>query len=295
MSAQLKGTIGFVGLGAMGFPMASRLAEAGYRVIVSDNDQQRLDAFVAEYKAVASKASKVQDWAAADVLITMLPTSAVVEAVLIQGGVAANLKAGALVIDMSSSEPTRTRKLGSDMEKMGLGFIDAPVSGGVKRAIEGSLAIMVGGAPSLMEEARPVLSTMGKAIIHVGPTGAGHAAKALNNYVSAATLVATVEALHVGEQFGINPAVLNDVMNASSGRSNTTENKVCQFMLSGTYASGFALKLMAKDVRIAISLAAELDVDAPLGKSCLDIWDSAASHSDVTTDHTAMYRLMAKQ
>lgn len=292
MTAQAEKTIGFIGLGAMGFPMAARLAEAGYRLVVSDNDAQRLDAFVVEHSATVSKALSAEDWKPVDVLITMLPTSDIVEAVLLQGRVAASLKTGTMVIDMSSSEPIRTRKLGRQMEELGLRFIDAPVSGGVKRAIEGSLAIMVGGERSVMDAASPILSVIGKSIIHVGPAGAGHAAKALNNYVSAATLVATVEALVTGERFGIDPAVLNDVLNVSSGRSNTSENKVRQFMLSGTFASGFALKLMAKDVRIAMNLADELDAKVPLGKCCLDIWERGAAESDAKTDHTAMYSFL---
>ena len=144
-----------------------------------------------------------------------------------------------LFIDMSSSEPIRSPGTwGQRLERQGMRYLDAPVSGGVRGAQNGQLAIMVGGSWRDLDQATDIFDIMGKSVIHVGDAGSGHAAKALNNLVSAASVAATVEALRVGERFGIDPATLTEVLNASSGRSNASENKVPQFMLYGTFGSG---------------------------------------------------------
>jgi 3-hydroxyisobutyrate dehydrogenase len=232
-----------------------------------------------------------------DVLITMLPNSAIVESVLLGDGAngwANRLAKGAVVIDMSSSEPERSRKLGATLEEGGLAYLDAPVSGGVKRAKEGTLAILVGGDAQVLARCKALLDAMGTSVLHIGAAGSGHAAKALNNYVSAAGLAATVEALHIAQRFGIEPEVMTDVLNASSGRSNTSENKVKQFMLSGTFASGFALQLMNKDLKIARALGQSVGYPMTLGATCAEVWDEAAQRSTPSTDHTELYRLLPR-
>jgi 3-hydroxyisobutyrate dehydrogenase len=276
----------------MGAPMVQCLANGGFELFVSDADAARTDAIVAQ---TGARRLSTENASTLDVLITMLPNSAIVECVLLgdgSEGVAGRLPAGAVVIDMSSSEPERSRKLGAVLEERGFAYLDAPVSGGVKKAKEGTLAILVGGREEVFARCRPVLEAMGKSLLHIGAAGTGHAAKALNNYVSAAGLAAAVEALHVAERFGIAPAVMTDVLNASSGRSNTTENKVKQFMLSGTFASGFALQLMNKDLKIARALAHAVDYPLTLGETCVAMWDEAAQRSTPATDHTEMYRLL---
>jgi 3-hydroxyisobutyrate dehydrogenase len=162
----------------------------------------------------------------------------------------------------------------------------------VKKAKEGTLAILVGGRADVLAQYQPVLEAMGKNILHIGGAGSGHAAKALNNYVSAAGLAATVEALLVAQRFGIEPEAMTDVLNASSGRSNTSENKVKQFMLSGTFGSGFALQLMNKDLKIAHALAEAVDHPMRFGRTCVDVWSDAAQQSTPATDHTELYRLL---
>jgi 3-hydroxyisobutyrate dehydrogenase len=285
--------IGFIGLGMMGAPMARCLVNAGYRLFLSDADTTRAEALQAELNA----APLSEDSAATlDVLITMLPNSAIVENVLLGQDATAwahRLKRGAVVIDMSSSEPARSRALSHTLRDLGLAYLDAPVSGGVKRARDGSLAILVGGDAAVLESCMPLLAAMGKSILHIGEAGAGHAAKALNNYVSAAGLMATVEALHVAARFGIDPAVMTDVLNASTGRSNTSENKVKQFMLSGTYASGFAMQLMNKDLKIARALADGVDYPLRVGTTVTSVWDEVARDATPLTDHTEMYRMLA--
>ena len=285
--------IGFIGLGMMGTPMVQCLAKAGFELFLDDADVSRADALAKKVDATRLAADNA---ASLDVLITMLPNSAIVESVLLDGDAKAwarLLRKGAVVIDMSSSEPERSRKLGATLEKMELDYLDAPVSGGVKKAKEGTLAILAGGDAAVLAICKPVLDAMGKSVLHIGTAGSGHAAKALNNYVSAAGLMATVEALHIAERFGIDPASMTDVLNASTGRSNTSENKVRQSMLSGTYASGFALQLMNKDLKIARALSEAVGYPMKLGMTCTAVWDEVSQRSTPTTDHTEMYRLLA--
>jgi 3-hydroxyisobutyrate dehydrogenase len=172
--------------------------------------------------------------------------------------------------------------------------VDAPVSGGVKRAIEGTLAIMVGGSGAVIDRVAPVLSAMGKSIFRTGPLGSGHAAKALNNYVSAAGLVAAIEALATASKFGLDPEVLVDVLNASSGRNNSTENKLKQYVIPGKFTSGFSLALMAKDIRIADGLARDVGVAAPLADHVSELWNAAEKELGVSADHTAIGRYLEK-
>lgn len=284
-------TIHFVGLGMMGYPMAALLAKAGYALSVADTDVQRVSEFRAENPSTIDLQS-----GAPDIVITMLPNSDIVENVLLgdagDNGLATRLKAGAIIIDMSSSEPLRSRALAQKLSALGLGFLDAPVSGGMKRAVLGTLAIMAGGDQATYEACTEVLGKMGTTLFHVGGPGAGHAMKALNNYVSAAGLVAAVEALQVGQRFGLDPAVMTDVINASTGRNNSTENKVKQFMLSGTYNSAFSLQLMGKDLGIAMQLGKEMNYAMPLGDECRTVWADAVARVGRNADHTEMYHLL---
>jgi 3-hydroxyisobutyrate dehydrogenase len=188
---------------------------------------------------------------------------------------------------MSSSAPVGTRKLGEDLREHGMSLIDAPVSGGVKGAVAGTLAIMIGGDKSIADRFDALLSSMGKRF-YVGALGSGHAAKVLNNYVSAAGLAAAAEAVLVAQRFGIEPQTLIDVINASTGRNNSTENKFAQFILNGKFNSGFALGLMTKDLALAMEVAEACDVPAPLGHACLDLWRKAEQEVGGAADHTAI-------
>ncbi|MFM9269706.1 NAD(P)-dependent oxidoreductase [Halomonas elongata] len=287
-----KDTVAFIGLGMMGMPMARCLARAGYPLLLRDMDEGRTNALCTELGARPLESDSAGE---AGALITMLPNSDIVEEVLMAQGWADRLPQGATIIDMSSSVPTRSRTLAAALAEKGLGYLDAPVSGGVKKAEEGALAILVGGAPDLMERWQSLLGAMGGSTLHIGEAGAGHAAKALNNYVSACGLMATVEALHVAERFGIAPEAMTKVLNASSGRTNTSENKVAQFMLNGTFASGFSLKLMDKDLSIAAELARDLSYPMQLGEHGIALWHRIAEGVDVGADHTEMYALMAQE
>lgn len=289
-----KPAVAFIGLGAMGYPMAARVAAAGHPLFVFDVAPGVASRFASEFSATAT-ATAADAAAGAEFVITMLPSSKEVEATVLGApgvpAVADRLRPGAMVVDMSSSEPMRTRTLAETLAKQGFTLVDAPVSGGVKKAKDGSLAIMVGGSEAALARCKPLLETMGTKIFHTGAIGSGHAMKALNNYVSAAGLVAAVEALHIGERFGLDPAVMTRILNASTGKNNTTENKIESFMLSGAYNSGFGLGLMSKDVGIAVRLAEALDVPARLGHACDDLWREANERKK-GADHTEMYHLL---
>jgi 3-hydroxyisobutyrate dehydrogenase len=257
--------IGFVGLGAMGRPMAARIAGAGHQPLVLDVDPgaaQRLAREVA-----VRVANSREDFRETQIVVTMLPTSAIVrEALTGANGIAPMLPRGALVIDMSSSEPEDTRRLGAELARSGIELVDAPVSGGVPRAITGQLTIMIGGEAAAIQRARPVLELMGAKLFEVGALGAGHAMKALNNYVSAAAFEATSEALLIGKRFGMDPTQMIDILNVSTGRNFHSELSMKDHVIGGRYSAGFLLALAAKDVRIAAGLAAAMKVDAPMLK-----------------------------
>jgi 3-hydroxyisobutyrate dehydrogenase len=283
--------VGFIGLGNMGTPMAAHLAAAGFALTVSDTAPGVTEGFVAHHPGAVAAAGP-QSFAAAEALILMLPTSAIVEDVLEGDQVADALPPGCLVIDMSSSEPLRTRALAARLRARGLAMLDAPVSGGVRGARAATLSVLAGGAADDLARATPLLSAMAGPIIHVGDTGAGHAAKALNNLVSAATMSVTVEALAIAGSFGISADTMTKVLNSSSGRSNTSENKVAQFMISGRFDSGFSLALMAKDVGLALGLAQALDRRVEIAGHVAGQWRRLAGQAGPATDHTQLYTLL---
>jgi 3-hydroxyisobutyrate dehydrogenase len=295
MSSERKYAVGFVGIGKMGLPMAKRIAAHGYPVQAFDASPAAQSEIGAVSGVQAAK-SLAEVGRGCEVVILMLPDSAVVKSVLFgdSGGLAPHLKQGSVVIDMSSSSPSVTRELGPRLQAAGVDFIDAPVSGGVKRAVDGSLAIMAGGEHAVIERVKPLFLTMGKSIIETGMLGSGHAMKALNNYVSAAGLLAACEALKVGADFGIAPDKIVAVLNASTGKNNSTENKLMQFVVSGLFNSGFSLGLMKKDINIATDLAKSLGADTLLGEVLLKSWADAESKLTGAADHTEIYRMLER-
>lgn len=283
------GQILFVGLGAMGAPMASRLARAGHRVRLCDADDGRAGALARDLGVTflphAELTGAPEDVAT---VVLMLPETPAVEGVLEGAGLLAALAPGSTVVDMGSSTPGSTVRLAAAAGALGISFIDAPVSGGVARAVTGELAIMVGAEPEAFAAVRPLLEHLGAAVTHVGAPGAGHAMKALNNLLSAIGLAAASEVLAVGRNFGLDPQVMLDVLNSSSGRNQATEVKMARFVLSRAFDSGFALRLMVKDLRTALDLAHETATPVPLGASCLEEWTAAARSLPADADHTAI-------
>ena len=292
-AASTPPVIAFIGLGMMGLPMASLLVSKGLTTRGADLSAEARAAFVAAGGLAFADAREAAS--GADLVITMLPDGKVVRAALLgAAGLAEVLAPGTRIIDMSSSAPLGTTQLGEDLAARGLRLVDAPVSGGVRRAVNGTLAIMAGGAAEDVAAVRPVLEALGQSVFATGPLGSGHAMKALNNYVSAAGLAAAAEAVLVAQRFGLDPNIAVDVLNASTGRNNSTEVKMKQFILSETFGSGFSLALMAKDLRTAADLADQLDLPVPLIQNMAGLWEEAKGDLEPGADHTEIYRYLAR-
>ena len=264
----------------MGQPMAANLARAGFVLRSYD------------LKGNGSCRSIREAAEGAEVLITMLPDGEVVREAVLEALPA--LSAGTVVIDMSSSEPAATRALEPALKVKGVKLVDAPVSGALAKAKDGTLALMLGGDAETIARVRPVLQAMGSELFHVGPVGAGHAVKALNNYLGAAGTIAGFEALLVARAFGLDPKPMFDAINASTGRNSTTERKIPQQVLTGAFASGFKLALMAKDVGIAAGLAKDLGVNAPYLRETIRLWRAAQKKLPAQADHTEIYHYLEK-
>ena len=283
--------IGIIGLGMMGVPMANNLLKGNFSVKGYDLNplaKEKINSS-AQFEWVNSPEQIAQS---CHVIILMLPDSNIVDRLLwgdANNGLVKHFQEKTLVIDMSSSKPTNSKANAEKLESLGFGFIDAPVSGGVKRAVDGSLAIMVGGNEKEITQVMPIFNVLGKTIVHVGSAGSGHAVKALNNYVSAAGLLAVSEALVAAEKFGVDPHLVNKVLNASTGRNNTTEVKVENFMLSETFNSGFAIALMRKDIQTAKDFIDEMHSPGSFANQCLDQWIAAENTLNKGADHTAMF------
>ncbi len=275
----------FIGLGKMGWPMAARLSGAGFELAPVDAAPGRAAEFVAEFGGSTS-ASPAEAAAGADAVITILPASK--DVVEVAGTIAEALRPGTLFIEMTSGVPSLTQKLAASLAARGVEFIDAPVSGGVARAKTGELAIMAGGDPAVIERASVLLGAMGTTIHRIGGVGSGQAMKALNNLVSAGGFLIGIEALLIGQRFGLDPAQMVDVLNASTGVNNSTQKKFRQFVLSRQFNSGFSLDLMAKDLAIALEVAHENGTVAPFSSLCRDLWAGALNSLGTGQDHTAV-------
>jgi 3-hydroxyisobutyrate dehydrogenase len=283
--------IGLVGLGHMGRPIAARLLAGGVPLSVFDARREAMA------ESGGTPATSLADLARrSDVVITLLPDGAAVRRAVLGAGTPGEdrlldgLAAGAVVVDMGSSSPTGTQTLGTALAARGVGLVDAPVSGGVRRAADGTLAIMVGGDAATIARCRSLLERIGERIFPTGPLGSAHAMKALNNLVSAAGLLAAGEALLIGRKFGLDPELMVDVLNASTGRNNATEHKLKPFVLSRSFASGFSLALMVKDLSTATALADETGTPAPFSAECRALWARAGAALEADADHTAVVR-----
>jgi 3-hydroxyisobutyrate dehydrogenase len=275
----------FVGVGAMGAPMAACIARAGHAVTVYDRAHGQAAKVAADHACHA--ASGIDELGLADFVVTMLPTGQIVRDLYLREGLAQQLRRGTIAIDMSSSSPTGTRELGAALGPFGITLLDAPVSGGVPRAALGTLTIMIGGDdPAAIERARPLLRTMGDRLFETGGLGSGHAMKALNNFVAAASFAACAEALLAGQRFGLDPKRMVEILNVSTGRNFHTDLVLQEHVVEGKFASGFQLGLLAKDVKIAAELARDVRLDAPLVQLISQRFDAARDALGYARDHT---------
>jgi 3-hydroxyisobutyrate dehydrogenase len=273
-------TVAFIGLGQMGKLMSANLAAGGYVV-------QSYDLNGSGNRGSAQAAAD-----GAQVLITMLPDGAAVRKAVIAA--LPGLSAGTVVIDMSSADPGSTRELRKVLDKKHVLLLDAPVSGSKLGAKEATLAIMVGGDAAVLKHVHPVLEKMGNRIFHCGPLGAGHAMKALNNYIGGSGTIAAFEALIVGKAFGLDAQMMVDVLNASTGYNSTTQRKIPQQVLTKAFASGFSAALMSKDVGIADGIAKMTKVRAPYLAATSKLWCAALKRLPKGADHTEMFHFLEK-
>jgi 3-hydroxyisobutyrate dehydrogenase len=271
--------------------MVRNLAAAGFPLTVRDAN----DALQAEIAAEvgATGAASSSDFADVDVVVTMLPDDRAVATVMLEwdAGIASALRPGAVVVDMSSSNPNGTITLGKALSERGIGLVDSPVSGGIARAVTGTLALMAGtDDPASLERVRPVLDVLGARVFPTGPLGSGHAMKALNNFVGGTTYVVTAEALAIGQHYGLTPATMVDVFNASTARSFNSEVVFKEHVISGRYATAFALGLITKDVGIAENLAEESGVDAPFVRLSSGRWAESVAKLGHAADHSEAHK-----
>ena len=289
--------IGFIGTGAMGRPMLANLVKKGHTVSAYDVAEPALDGAVRAGAArAASTAAAARD---AELVITMLPSSSHAEsAYLGAGGVLESVARGRLCVDMSTIDPSVSRRIADAVTARGARFLDAPVSGGVPRAEDGTLAIMVGGDARDFEEARPVLAAMGANIIHVGPVGSGEVAKLCNNLIAGVAAVAVSEAFRIAEGFGVDPKVLTDVISKSSGNTWVMEHMhpvpglVGKAPSSRDYAPGFTTDLMAKDLGLAVNAAGELRVPVVVAPAAQQALRLASSHGLGRKDFSSVYMFL---
>ncbi len=289
--------IAFIGTGAMGQPMVNNLIQKGFAVVAYDVAPAALAA-AAELGA-ATAGSVAQAAKGSDLVVTMLPSSSHVEtAYLGPGGVLEGAAAGRLCVDMSTINPSVSRRVAEAARGRGLRFLDAPVSGGVPGASEGTLTIMVGGEPADLEEARPALAAMGANIIHVGPVGSGQVAKVCNNLIAGVAMVAVSEAFRIAEGFGVDPKVLTDVIARSSGATWVMEHvhpvpgMVPKAPANHDYAPGFTTDLMAKDLGLAVSAARELRLPAAVASAAQQLLRLASSHGFGRKDFSSVYAFL---
>ncbi len=263
--------------------------QAGYELIVRDADGEVEQRFADERGAMPAGAGSA--FARAGVVITMLPDGRAVQDAVLRGGIADAVAPGAVIVDMSSSSPQDTRGLARELEHRSIALVDAPVSGGVVRAADGTLAIMAGADDeAALDRVLPILEVLGRKVLWTGPLASGHAMKALNNFCAAAGYAAMAEALVPGRGFGLTPSTMVEIVNESTGRSFVSDVVFREEVITGRYATGFALGLLAKDVTIAAGLAEDSDIDAPLCELVQQRWAEAALSLGFRADHSLAHR-----
>lgn len=287
--------LAFLGLGAIGTPMAIHLARSGRGLRVWNRSADKAIAFAAAHGAVRAP-SPAEAARGAEVVITCLPVSADVEA-LLDGpdGLLAGMARGSVLVDCTSGDPATSRRIADRCAAQGIGFLDAPVSGGTAGAEAGTLTVMVGGDAATLERVRPVLELFGKRIVHCGAVGAGDAVKAVNNALLAVHLWSAAEGLAALAKAGVDPAVALDVINTSSGRSNSSMNLFPERVLTGAFPRTFRLSLLDKDIGIAAQVAREQKVPSPLLQLTAELFRAAHAELGEEADHVEAVRVLERR
>lgn len=284
--------VAFLGLGSIGRPMAARIAAAGFPLTVWNRTDERARAFAQEHK-VRVAATAAEAARGADVVVTCMSTSLDVEQVL-DGGLIDHLRAGAVLLDCTSGDPATSKRMAERLAARQVAFIDAPVSGGVKGAVEGTLTVMCGGHADDIARVRPVIESFGKKLVHCGPVGAGDAVKAMNQALLALTIWGTGEALVALSKAGVSAEVALEVINASSGRSNASMNLFPERVIGRKFPRTFRLALMDKDARIAAEIARDERVPAPLTQLVADLCTLARKELGEEADHVEAVQVIEK-
>lgn len=287
--------VAFLGLGDIGSPMAAHLTREPFDLVVWNRTASKAEDFVREHKARAAPtpAEAVKD---ADVVITCLPSSIEVEAILHgDNGMLDALRKGAVLVDCTSGDPPTSRSIAAELGGRGVDFIDAPVSGGTVAAKSGTLTVMWGGEALVFERVRPVIEAFGKKIVHAGPVGSGDALKAVNNALLAVHILSTAEGLAVLVKAGVDPKVALEVINASSGRSNTSENLIPQRVLTRAFPRTFRLALLEKDIGIAAVLADDLGARTPVISLAARRFHEAREKLGEAADHVEAVKMIEEE
>jgi 3-hydroxyisobutyrate dehydrogenase len=281
MTAQRE-QVGMVGVGNMGGRMARRLVSAGHEVLAFDAQPTRVPA------AGARAASSLAELGAAcDVIMLSLPDSTVIESVIRgQGGLLEHARAGQIIVDLSTANPASTRSLHADLAARGVRYLDAGISGGAAAAEKGTLTLMVGGDPDALTAVRPLLDTFSARVHHMGGTGTGHVTKVLNNFLNGVTLAATAEVMVAGKRAGLDLAQLLEVINTSSGVNFASLNRFPHIIKGDYLEGGLTGRLMAKDVRLYLSLAEDLGITTLIGPGTLTAFQvsNALGYGDVISN-----------
>lgn len=292
----MPNSVAFLGLGAIGAPMAAHVARCGHALTIWNRTAARATdsaAAAAGARVATSAADAVRD---ADIVITCLPESSDVAAVLAADdhAMTAALRPGTLLVDCTSGDPDTSRRIAGELAARNVAFIDAPVSGGVAGAQAGTLTVMVGGSAADLDRARPVLEAFAGKIVHCGALGAGHALKAVNNALLALHIWSTAEGLVAAMKAGVAPQVALDVINASSGRSNASMNLFPERVLTGAFPRTFRLALLDKDAGIAAAIARSQKTPAPTLQLAADLMRMAHLELGDEVDHVEAVKLMEK-
>jgi 3-hydroxyisobutyrate dehydrogenase len=292
MTGEQLGTVGFVGLGNMGWPMARHLRAGGVDLVLHDARAGRAATFAAEHGGrVAIDLAELAH--ASEVVITMLPNGNVVREVVLGAGarnLLEGLGPGTILVDMGSSDPRIYAEIEPALRRRAALLVDAPVSGAVSGAEAATLTIMAGGDGEVIDRVMPLFALVGQRVFRTGPLGSGQAMKALNNLGSAGCFLLTLEILLIGQRFGLDPQLMTEILNVSTGRNNATDKKIIPHVLSRRFDSGFALALMSKDLTTALGLAEATTTPTILGAPTLDAVRQALAALGGEADHTALAR-----
>ena len=268
-------TVGVIGLGNMGRGMVLSLKRGGYNVLGFDAAPGVAEKLQEE--GVPARATIADITRDSDVLILSLPTSAIVEEVVLgSGGVAASAKPGLIVVDTTTAEPNSTRKVAAALREVKVGLVDGPVSGGPKGAASATMTMVLGGSDEDVAAVEPILAVMSSRRVHVGPVGAGHVTKIINNLLTGIHLLATSEAVRAAESVGVDPEKLIEALSGGSGRNSATLTNYPTWILNNKFDSGFTMKLMRKDVHLAMDLLSSQGVNAPIAVEAGRLWAESA-------------------